>query len=123
MHLIACAFLSNKIYCYGGYIKDSTSDDVLYSLDILANNGGSVQNLNSAWSVVTPNNPANISLGRRAHANAVAMPDGIRLLINGGYNYILGPNPQQNVAYNAESNTWEVLVNYNDPVNGGNRQM
>ena len=122
MYLLACALLDKKIYCYGGNIRYS-SDDVLYSLDIFANNGSSVADLNSAWSVVTPNNPDNIWLSKRPRAQVVAMPDGIRLLINGGYNYMYNSDTQQNVAYNAKSNTWEVLPNYNDPVNGGDRQM
>ncbi|KAG2230226.1 hypothetical protein INT48_002096, partial [Thamnidium elegans] len=108
-----CAFLSNKIYCYGGYILGNSGVDVLNSLDIYKNNGNPAQSLNSQWEEVTPA-PSNIIIGRRGFPQAAAAPDGERFLIQGGYNYDVGPIVQQTIAYNAKKNIWESFANYKD---------
>lgn len=115
--------MTNKIYCYGGYISGYDGNDTISSLDIYQNKGGPVQNLNSQWAPVTPNNPSNVVIGRRAFAQTAALPDGDRFLIQGGYNYNNSTNPEQNIAYNAKTNSWEVLPSYYEASNGGNRQM
>lgn len=117
-----CAFLNTQIYCYGGYVLGTTADDVLVSLDIYKNNGNPTQNLNSQWNSVTPAT-SGIAFGRREFPEAVAMPDGYRLLIQGGYNYVNSTIQQQSIAYNAKTNAWEVLADYSDSQNGGSRQM
>ncbi|KAI9356054.1 hypothetical protein BD770DRAFT_390342 [Pilaira anomala] len=119
-----CALLSNKIYCFGGYMVGNPNDDALNSLDIYKNNGGLTQNLNSQWEVVTPA-PTNLVIGRRGFPQAVAAPDGERLLIQGGYNYdgVGKPIAQQTIAYNSKTNSWETYANYNDIKNGGDRQI
>ncbi|GAA5808438.1 hypothetical protein MFLAVUS_001829 [Mucor flavus] len=117
-----CAFLSNKIYCYGGYILGNSGVDVLNSLDIYKNDGGPSQNLNSQWEDVTPA-ASNIVIGRRGFPQAAAAPDGERFLIQGGYNYDAGPIVQQTIAYNSRTNSWEAFNNYKDVNNGGDRQI
>ena len=121
--MLACAMLKSKLYCHGGYIQDSKDEDILSSLNVFANNGGPVQDLNSKWNYVNPSKQSGIVVSRRDYSQAVAMPDGVRLLINGGYNYDVNPLLQKNVAYNVETNAWEVLADYSEPANGGNRQM
>lgn len=47
------------------------------------------------------------------------LPDGKRLLIQGGYNYESTPLTDQSIIYNAETNAWEKFSNYYDANNGG----
>ncbi|KAK4516915.1 uncharacterized protein ATC70_000242 [Mucor velutinosus] len=116
-----CAYLSNKIYCYGGYVKGSTDNDTLAVLDINNNNGASFQNLISKWESVTPQSSNNF--GFRAFAQAVPFPDGKRLMLQGGYNYGNTPLLDHSIVYNAETNSWDKLPNYYDASNGGDRQI
>ncbi|KAF1796000.1 hypothetical protein V8B55DRAFT_1468748 [Mucor lusitanicus] len=116
-----CAYLSNKIYCYGGYVKGSTDNDTLTVLDINSNNGSSFQNLINKWEPVAFQS-AN-SFGFRAFAQAVPFPDGKRLLLQGGYNYESTPLLDHSIVYNAETNSWDKLPNYYDANNGGDRQI
>lgn len=92
------------------------------SLDIYKNNGEPSQSLNSKWEDVTPA-ASKIVIGRRGFPQAAAAPDGERFLIQGGYNYDVGPIVQQTIAYNARTNSWEAFGNYKDVNNGGDRQM
>ena len=121
--MLACALLKSKLYCHGGYMPSPKGEDILSTLDVFANNGGPVQDLNSQWSYVNPSNPSGIVVDRRDYSQSVAMPDGVRLLINGGYNGYANPLVQKNIAYNAESNAWELLANYNELVWDSDRQM
>ncbi|KAI8090131.1 uncharacterized protein B0P05DRAFT_529504 [Gilbertella persicaria] len=117
-----CALLLNKIYCYGGYVKGSGDDDSLVVLDISKNNGQPYQNLISQWSSVTTV-PTSIVFERRAFPQAVPLPDGKSLLIQGGYNYRNSTIKDQTIVYNAETNTWSILPDYDDARNGGSRQI
>jgi hypothetical protein len=117
-----CAYLVDRIYCYGGYIKGaSASSDSLSALDINKNNGQPYQNLNSQWTPVTTQ-PTNIYLDFRGCPQAVPLPDGKRFLFQGGYNYDKALE-EQTIVYNAETNSWSTLPNYFEASNGGNRQM
>ncbi|CAO0796622.1 unnamed protein product [Mucor circinelloides] len=116
-----CAYLSNKIYCYGGYVKGSTDNDTLTVLDVNSNNGAPSQNLVNKWESVASQSSNNF--GFRAFPQAVPFPDGKRLLIQGGYNYESTPLLDQSIVYNAETNAWEKLPNYYDASNGGDRQI
>lgn len=115
--------LANKIYCFGGYILGYSGDDIFNSLDIYKNNNEPVQNLNSQWETVTPNNPSNVVIGRREFPQTAVLPDGNSYFIQGGYNYLSTVNPQQTIVYNAKTNTIQTGPNYVDSNNGGNRQM
>lgn len=110
------------MYCYGGYVKGSLDNDTLIALDINSNNGAPYQNLISQWVAVAPQS-STINFGFRAFAQAVPLPDGKRLLIQGGYNYESSPLTDQSIVYNAETNAWEKFSNYYDANNGGDRQM
>ncbi|KAK4513115.1 uncharacterized protein ATC70_012909 [Mucor velutinosus] len=123
-----CAYLSHKIYCYGGSTGagDSSSDnDVLMALDINSNNKEATpyQNLNSQWQPI-PMTTTTISLGKRSAPHVASLLDGKRLMIYGGYNNnATSKLSNQAVLYNAESNHWESLPNFNDAANGGDRQI
>ncbi|KAI9364297.1 hypothetical protein BD770DRAFT_439967 [Pilaira anomala] len=118
-----CAFLSNKIYCFGGIIDGSIEGDVLNSLDISKNVVTLSSQLNSLWEDVKPLDPTSVITGRRWYPQSAVTPDGKRLLIQGGFNFDTKPMVHQTIAYNSETNTWEALANYNDNKNGGDREM
>lgn len=115
---------------YGGSPKDNRYDysvsyldnDTLITLDINSNNGAPYQNIISQWVAAVPQSSM-INFGFRAFAQAVPLPDGKRLLIQGGYNYESTPLTDQSIIYNTETNTWEKFSNYYDANNGGDRQM
>ncbi|KAI8328809.1 hypothetical protein EDC96DRAFT_530140 [Choanephora cucurbitarum] len=117
-----CAYLSSKIYCYGGYVKGSSDDDGLIMLDINKNDGKPFGNLINQWENVTPVSNR-IVFGRRAFAQTVALPDGKSMMVQGGYNYKSTSIEDQNIVYNAETNAWSIQPNYYEAQNGGNRQI
>lgn len=112
----------DKIYCYGGNVTGSTDNDLLYSLD-LSNKADSFEQLNQQWTLVNPSNPDNIYFERRSLSQAVGLPSGKELLVQGGYNLNGTALASQSLLYNAETNSWKALPNYNDPSNGGDRQV
>lgn len=116
-----CAYLINRIYCYGGYINGYSGNDILSALDINKNNGQPYENLNSQWTTITTQ-PTSIHLDFRGFPQAIPLPDGKRFLFQGGYNYgkVI---EDQSIVYDAETNSWGTLPNYFDASNGGNRQM
>ncbi|KAI9365633.1 hypothetical protein BD770DRAFT_376936 [Pilaira anomala] len=117
-----CAFLSKRIYCFGGYIEGVHAADALNSLDIYKNDGAPSYRLNDQWEEIEPA-PTDLVIGRRDSLQAAAAPDGVRFLFQGGFNYVSDPILHQTIAYNSETNTWETFANYNDIRNDGDREV
>jgi hypothetical protein len=120
-----CAFLNNKIYCYGGILTipgqwPLKSSSELFSLDI--HNSSIQNNINDGWQYTLSTGRSNLASTERGYPQAVPHPDGTSLLITGGITD--KENLQTNtILYNASSNSWEAVDGMPDPSNGGERQM
>ncbi|KAI8367172.1 hypothetical protein EDC96DRAFT_543909 [Choanephora cucurbitarum] len=111
-----CAYLEKKVYCYGGDIPNTQADDSMIILDINKNGGDTIGNLNDQWEPASPATN-NIKFGKRVLSQAVALPDGKSLMIQGGYSFQNTTFEDQTIIYSAESNAWSKLPNYVDSQN------
>lgn len=118
-----CAYLSNRIFCYGGSVGDVHYDSSIHSLDI--NNqpaGTSVNDLLNQWDNISENN-SQIVTEFRYDSEFVPLPDGVSMFLEGGSNDNSYPIANKTVTYNTQTNTWHALPEYNEPLNRGLRQM
>ncbi|KAI8330930.1 hypothetical protein BD560DRAFT_416134 [Blakeslea trispora] len=116
-----CAYLFNKIYCYGGY-SNNFLDSNFIMLDVNKNAGKPFKSLTDQWEMIHPEFEDIIS-GRRDHPQTVALPDGKSFLVQGGFNYENSSIANQTLVYDAEINAWSAKSNYYEAMNGGNRQI
>ncbi|KAI8328677.1 hypothetical protein BD560DRAFT_417114 [Blakeslea trispora] len=100
-----CAYLFNKIYCYGGY-SNNFLDSNFIMLDVNKNAGKPFKSLTDQWEMIHPEFEDIIS-GRRDHPQTVALPDGKSFLVQGGFNY-----------ENSKINAWSAKSNYYEAMNG-----
>ncbi|KAI8367174.1 hypothetical protein EDC96DRAFT_543911 [Choanephora cucurbitarum] len=112
----SCAYLGKKVYCYGGFVDSTPTDDSMIILDINKNGGDTIGNLNSQWEPASPATN-NINFGKRTFLQAVALPDGKSLMIQGGYSFKNTTFGDQTIIYSAESNAWTKQPNYVDSQN------
>lgn len=121
---LACGYLTNKIYCFGGVGNDvnrTAFDAAMNMLDISSNIGSTADALKSKWEkVATASN--NLDIQARDSPQFMQMPDGKTLLISGGWIYSNTNLAYQTIAFNGETQTWNSYANY---IEGsyGNRQM
>ncbi|KAG2213448.1 hypothetical protein INT47_009122 [Mucor saturninus] len=59
----------------------------------------------------------------RYDSNFVLLPDGVSMLFEGGSNEKTKPIANKTVIYNTAENAWHTLPDFNDPQNGGFRQI
>lgn len=59
----------------------------------------------------------------RYDSNFVMLPDGVSMFFEGGSNEKIKPIANKTVIYNTSENAWHTLPDYNEPLNGGYRQM
>jgi hypothetical protein len=100
---------------------ESRPDNIINVLDLTKNSGATATNLQGQWKTVS-STPKGVNLLIRTYPQSVALPDGKRLLINGGLTDSSVPLKDQNIVYNAETNAWENYESYSEPPYG-KRQM
>ncbi|KAL9559553.1 hypothetical protein MBANPS3_000379 [Mucor bainieri] len=119
----SCALLSGKIYCFGGHIgprADSKRDTSLYALDI----SNVHDSFATKWENITDAANANLASNEaRARAQVASPSDGKNLLISGGFPISNHSTTPQHLVYNAESNSWRSLAEFDDGPNGNFRQI
>lgn len=104
----ACAYLSSKIYCFGG-TPDGTSnsaDPNIYSLSLDYSSPISVSSMNINWEKVPLNN---FDPEKRYSPQFTALSDSRRLFISSG-NAIHLIN--QSIVFDSHDNTWQKLPNF-----------
>ncbi|KAG2202471.1 hypothetical protein INT47_013087 [Mucor saturninus] len=122
-HDSSCAFLSKKIYCYGGLTDaDGTISDVsIVMLDVFNNSGSTADEMMNRWVTVTTNTNG-VDLNARDFPQIMQMPDDKTLLISGGWNNAYTKLTSQTITYNSETNSWKNYANYTEAPYG-NRQI
>ncbi|GAN02464.1 hypothetical protein MAM1_0022d01908 [Mucor ambiguus] len=120
-----CGLMSGKIYCYGGLIFTSTTenkvDNVMNVLDITNKSGTASDDLQNLWRSVSYIGN-NLDLTPRTDPQCVVISDQNRMIINGGYVTDSKALANPNVMYNALQNKWFAQATYNEAPYG-NRQM
>lgn len=119
----ACAYLADKIYCYGGSPATSENNiDYLSMLDISSYVGSTASELENKW--VTVNTAeTSINMEHRTNQQSMQLSDGKNLLISGGLTLYTKPAlKDQTIVFNADTLSWEAYPNYEEPP-FGNRQM
>lgn len=113
---IACGYISNKIYCYGGDISNVVNvfrpEGRLYVLDIGQMYGQQSSTFNNKWNEVIASNDFNIEV-RRA-PESIFFPEQNQIVIVGGFSSNT-PFTNQTIAYDTVSNTWKSLPAYSEP--------
>lgn len=120
---IACGYLSDKIYCFGGLTTAGTSfpDSTMVMLDIVNGSGSTLDELKDQWVTVTTF-PNGLDITTRAYTQSMQLSDGKTLLISGGWNNDYTNLAVQTLAFNAEDLGWRGFANYTEyPY--GDRQM
>lgn len=120
---IACGYLSNKIYCFGGSTSADLSfpDSTMVMLDIVNGSGSTLDELKNQWVTVTTY-PNGLDITTRVFTQSTQLPDGKSLLISGGWNNDYNNLAAQTLVFNGEDLTWRGFANYTEyPY--GNRQM
>ncbi|KAI9471878.1 MAG: hypothetical protein EXX96DRAFT_611183 [Benjaminiella poitrasii] len=124
-----CGLLLNKIYCFGGNLYSTSTenapDNVINVLDLTTTTQSTdamlsvtSDELQTQWkSVSADTNGVDISV--RTNPQAIALPDGYRLLINGGFKPNSAvPLTDTNIIYNAKQNKWYSQTPYSEPPYG-----
>ncbi|KAL7335330.1 hypothetical protein PS15p_200821 [Mucor circinelloides] len=112
----SCAFLKDKIYCFGGEMPTNgfAADTSLLVLDLTVSHTASI---NSEWQIITNAVGTEIIAGARSSAQTAVYGDGDTMIISGGYTTSTTPI-NQTIAYTASSNSWRAIDRYLDGVNG-----
>ncbi|KAL9545061.1 hypothetical protein MBANPS3_007321 [Mucor bainieri] len=120
-----CGLMSGKIYCYGGLIFTSTTenkvDNVMNVLDITNKSGTASDDLQNLWRSVSYIGD-NVDLTPRSDPQCVVISDQNRMIINGGYVSATKALANMNVMYNALQNKWFAHSAYTEAPYG-NRQI
>lgn len=106
----ACAYLSSKIYCFGG-APDGTSksaDSNIYSLSLEYSSPVSVSSMNVNWEKVPLNN---FDPEKRYSPQFAALSDSRRLFINSGDATYLINNT---IVFDSYDNAWQKLPDFSD---------
>lgn len=114
---------SGKIHCFGGVAGVSSSsrlDATLYTLDTTK-----IQyDYATHWEEITDSiNSKLFTAFPRTRASVAVSTDKKNMVIIGGSFGIVSGTPVRNLVYNVDTKTWIALPNFDDGVNGDNRQM
>jgi hypothetical protein len=121
-----CGFLLDSIYCIGGSVQSAfniaeSPDNSINILNLTALNGTSTSDLQNKWTPVTPIY-AGFDTTARNEPQHMALPDGKRMVFNGGFTGSRSVLQDQSIVYNASTNLWSKYSNYSEhPF--GSRQM
>jgi hypothetical protein len=75
------------------------------------------------WVNIPVQSTSNVATEYRYDSGFVPLPDGASMFFEGGSNDNIYKIANKTVTYNAGDDTWHVLPEFNDPKNGGYRQM
>ncbi|PHZ17594.1 uncharacterized protein RHIMIDRAFT_9543 [Rhizopus microsporus ATCC 52813] len=106
----ACAYLSSKIYCFGGALGrlPNSTDPNIYSLSLDYSTPVSVSSMNANWKEVPLNN---FDPEKRYSPQFTALSDSRRLFINSGdATHLIN----QNIVFDSYDNTWQKLPDFSD---------
>ncbi|GAN09925.1 hypothetical protein MAM1_0304c09458 [Mucor ambiguus] len=120
----SCAMMdAGKIHCFGGQAGASTTsriDTSLYTLDTTK-----VQSdYATHWEEITDSINAEIfTTYPRTRASVAVTSDKKNMLITGGMFGAIDANPARSLVYNMDTKSWRALPNFDDGVNGNDRQI
>ncbi|GAN04049.1 hypothetical protein MAM1_0054d03508 [Mucor ambiguus] len=110
--------------CFGGSPNDKGYDTTVNYLDISQSDSTNVSNLENKWDIqVVPKVETDIINEPRYDSQYTALPDGARMLMQGGSNELLGKLQNKTVIYDTRNEQWSSLSDYTEPRNGGARQI
>ncbi|KAL7315931.1 hypothetical protein PS15m_005091 [Mucor circinelloides] len=120
----SCAMLdSGKIHCFGGVAGVSSSsrlDATLYTLDTTKIQ----KDYATHWEEITDSiNSELFTAFPRTKASVAVTTDKKNMVIIGGSFGTISGTPVRNLVYNVDTKTWRALPNFDDGVNGNNRQI
>ncbi|KAI8974300.1 hypothetical protein BDB01DRAFT_853928 [Pilobolus umbonatus] len=110
-----CDYLVDRIYCYGGYSSSTTED--FYYLPVQNRQPLSVTSLSSAW-VSAPVNKGKVDFQFRKSFQRISTSDHTKMLMQGGFNYGTVPLQDSFIEYDAITDTWASLPDYEGPGHG-----
>lgn len=103
-------------------VGDNTlPDNTVMMIDFTICNGDTAREIKDKWFTETPK-ADQVDIQARSYPQAIALPDGHRFLLSGGFNHGSGSIANQTIVYDLLSQKWSKYANYIDgPF--GNRQM
>jgi hypothetical protein len=121
-----CGFLLNSIYCfggspYGGFSLAEFPDNSIKILNLTTLSGTSTSDLQNKW---TPFTAIYTGVGNtpRNEPQYMALPDGKRMVFNGGFTKYRTVLQDQSIVYDASIKSWSKYPDYSEyPY--GSRQM
>lgn len=114
---------AGKIHCFGGLVGAGTTgrlDATLYTLDT-----EKVQSdYATHWEELKDSiNSEIFTTYPRTRASVAVTSDKKNMIITGGSFGTISGTPVQNLVYNVDTKSWRALPNFDDGVNGNDRQM
>jgi hypothetical protein len=108
----------DSIYCIGGstYSESNIAEDpdnTIIILNLTALNGTSTSDLQKKWTLVTPVY-ASVNTTVRNEPQHMALPDGKRMVFNGGFTGSLSDLQDQSIVYDASRNSWSTYSSYSE---------
>lgn len=122
--MIGCGLVDKDIYCFGGVpaVGDNTlADNTTMMIDLTICNGNTAAEIKDRWFTETPNTNG-VDTQPRSFPQNIALPDGHRFLLSGGFNGRSGSLADQTIVYEVLTKKWSKYANFEDG-SFGNRQM
>lgn len=110
--------------CFGGSPRNNGYDSSVNYLDINQSASRDVSNLENKWETeVVPKGETDIITEPRYDSQYIALPGGVRMMMQGGSNELPNKLQKQTVVYDTVNDEWSSLRNYTDSGTGIVRQM
>lgn len=116
--------MDKDIYCFGGVpaVGDNTlADNTTIMIDLTICNGYTAQEIKDMWFTEKPNTDQ-VGFQPRSHPQSIALPDGHRFLLSGGFSSRPESIADQTIVYDVSTKKWSNYANFADG-SFGNRQM
>ncbi|CAO0801565.1 unnamed protein product [Mucor circinelloides] len=120
----SCGLVDKDIYCFGGVpaVGDNTlADNTTMMIDLTICNGNTAAEIKDRWFTETPNTNG-VDTQPRSFSQNIALPDGHRFLLSGGFNGRSGSLADQTIVYDVLTKKWSKYANFEDG-SFGNRQI
>ncbi|KAL9558744.1 hypothetical protein MBANPS3_000730 [Mucor bainieri] len=111
--------------CFGGSPNDKGYDTSVNYLDISQTDSTNISNLEDKWNIQVAPKGGEIDIVNepRYDSQYTALPDGARMLMQGGSNELPGKLQKKTVIYDTRNEEWSSRSDYVEPRNGGARQI
>ncbi|CAO0796621.1 unnamed protein product [Mucor circinelloides] len=110
--------------CFGGSPRNNGYDSSVNYLDISQSASRDVSNLENKWETeVVPKGETDIITEPRYDSQYIALPGGVRMMMQGGSNELPNKLQKQTVVYDTVNDEWSSLRNYTDSGTGIVRQI